>query len=143
MWGTQSISASRMPWVPFPDPGRPSTTMRMGPSNRCSAMGGRYPSPGDPKPVVPRWGLGTRPSGKNAPSAHRPGDPMLFRMIRRAPWIAIGAAGAYYLDGAQGAARRNDATERLGTLVDRGRQQWQSARSAGSAAGADSGGDSG
>jgi hypothetical protein len=49
----------------------------------------------------------------------------MFRMIRRAPWIALGAAGVYYLDTASGAARRTAAAERARTLVERGRERWQ------------------
>jgi hypothetical protein len=30
----------------------------------------------------------------------------MFRMIKRAPWIALGAAAAWLLDGERGAARR-------------------------------------
>jgi len=30
----------------------------------------------------------------------------MFRIIKRSPWIALGAAGAWFLDPAQGAQRR-------------------------------------
>jgi hypothetical protein len=49
---------------------------------------------------------------------------MIFRMVRRAPWIAIGAAGAYFLDAASGASRRRDVTDRAREAVDRLKAQW-------------------
>lgn len=49
----------------------------------------------------------------------------MFRTIRRAPWIALGAAGAYYLDGANGPARRRDARDRIRTLKDQARDKIQ------------------
>jgi len=49
----------------------------------------------------------------------------MFRMIRRAPWIALGAAGAYYLDAASGAARRESAATWTRTQVERGRDRWR------------------
>ena len=42
----------------------------------------------------------------------------MFRMMRRAPWIVLGAVGAYYLDGANGAARRRSAASKV--------QEWAS-----------------
>lgn len=47
----------------------------------------------------------------------------MFRMIRRAPWIALGAAGAYFLDAQSGARRRRD-------VVDRARAWWDQWRAA-------------
>jgi len=41
------------------------------------------------------------------------------RMMRRAPWIALGAAGAFYLDPAAGAARRRDLAGRVRDVVGR------------------------
>jgi hypothetical protein len=49
----------------------------------------------------------------------------MFRMIRRAPWIALGAAGVYYLDATSGPARRSAAGAWTRTLVERGRDRWQ------------------
>ena len=49
----------------------------------------------------------------------------MFRMIRRAPWIALGAAGVYYLDAASGPARRAAAAARTRALIERGRERWQ------------------
>lgn len=49
----------------------------------------------------------------------------MFRTIRRAPWIALGATAAYYLDGANGPARRRDAMERAQRLADRAREQMR------------------
>ncbi len=49
----------------------------------------------------------------------------MFRMIRRAPWIALGAAGAYYLDGSSGAARRDAAAAWTRTQLERGRDRWR------------------
>lgn len=37
----------------------------------------------------------------------------MFRMIRRAPWIALGAAGAYYLDASNGPSRRRAAAAKV------------------------------
>ena len=34
----------------------------------------------------------------------------MFRIIKRSPWIALGAAGAWFLDPVQGAQRRSMAT---------------------------------
>lgn len=41
------------------------------------------------------------------------------RMIRRAPWIALGAAGAYYLDPIDGRTRRRMLTDQVRSAVDR------------------------
>ena len=49
----------------------------------------------------------------------------MFRMIRRAPWIALGAAGVYYLDGSSGAARREAAAAWARAQVERGRDRWR------------------
>lgn len=51
----------------------------------------------------------------------------MFRTIRRAPWIALGATAAYYLDSTNGPARRRDAAARARALMDRAREQLQSA----------------
>lgn len=48
----------------------------------------------------------------------------MFRIIRRAPWIAIGAGTAYFLDGRSGAARRRDVAERATTWARRMREEW-------------------
>ena len=45
----------------------------------------------------------------------------MFRMIRRAPWIALGAAGAFYFDSVNGAARRRDVVRRARELAQRAR----------------------
>lgn len=50
---------------------------------------------------------------------------MIFRVIRRAPWLAIGAAAAYYMDPDNGSARRADATTRMRGLVTKAKEQWQ------------------
>jgi len=34
----------------------------------------------------------------------------MFRIIKRSPWIALGAAGAWFLDPVQGGQRRADVT---------------------------------
>lgn len=49
----------------------------------------------------------------------------MFRLMRRAPWIALGAAGAYYLDGQNGSARRRQLAARAREWVDRAQAQWQ------------------
>lgn len=49
----------------------------------------------------------------------------MFRTFRRAPWIALGAAGAYYLDGTKGPTRRRDALERIQSLTERVRHKFQ------------------
>jgi len=41
----------------------------------------------------------------------------MFRMIRRAPWIALGALGAYYLDPGNGPARRRTLATRVRDLA--------------------------
>jgi len=41
----------------------------------------------------------------------------MFRMIRRAPWIAIGALGAYYLDPGNGPGRRRTLVTRVRDLA--------------------------
>ena len=49
----------------------------------------------------------------------------MFRMIRRAPWIALGAAGAYYLDGSSGEALRDAAAAWTRNQLERGRDRWR------------------
>jgi hypothetical protein len=41
---------------------------------------------------------------------------MLFRLIKRAPWIALGAAIAWFADPLNGATRRKEARQRLEEL---------------------------
>ena len=43
----------------------------------------------------------------------------MSRIIRRAPWIALGAAGVYYLDAANGPARRRVLADAVRGLADR------------------------
>jgi hypothetical protein len=49
----------------------------------------------------------------------------MFRIIRRAPWIAIGAAGAYFFDPERGSERRRDALDRAKGWTGRVREQVQ------------------
>lgn len=49
---------------------------------------------------------------------------MMFRIIRRAPWIAIGAGAAYYLDPVCGPGRRQDTAERARAWTRRLREEW-------------------
>jgi len=42
----------------------------------------------------------------------------MFRIIKRSPWIALGAAGAWFLDPVQGAQRRAMVTSKA--------RQWKS-----------------
>lgn len=51
----------------------------------------------------------------------------MFRMMRRAPWIVLGAVGAYYLDGANGAARRRSAASKVQEWASSLGGQWQTA----------------
>ena len=37
----------------------------------------------------------------------------MFRMIKRSPWIALGAAGAWFFDPTFGAVRRSKARQKL------------------------------
>lgn len=48
----------------------------------------------------------------------------MFRIIRRAPWIAIGAGAAYYLDPDSGPTRRRDTAERARAWTRRVREEW-------------------
>jgi hypothetical protein len=41
---------------------------------------------------------------------------MLFRLIKRAPWIVLGAAIAWFADPMNGATRRKEARQRLEEL---------------------------
>ena len=43
----------------------------------------------------------------------------MFRIIKRLPWIAIGAAVAWFLDPRSGAERRREARERISGLTAR------------------------
>jgi hypothetical protein len=43
----------------------------------------------------------------------------MFRIMRRGPWIALGAAGAYFFDGRNGATRREEAKAGLRSLIER------------------------
>lgn len=49
---------------------------------------------------------------------------MMFRIIRRAPWIAVGAGAAYFLDGPSGSARRRDVAERAKAWAQHMREEW-------------------
>jgi hypothetical protein len=49
----------------------------------------------------------------------------MFRLIRRSPWIALGAAAAYFLDGENGPERRRRAGERGRAWAERVREQWR------------------
>jgi hypothetical protein len=42
----------------------------------------------------------------------------VFRIIRRSPWIAVGALGAWLLDGQQGAQRRAQVTDQAKRLAN-------------------------
>jgi hypothetical protein len=41
----------------------------------------------------------------------------MFRILKRAPWIAVGAAGAWLFDATNGEERRRRLRERLDDLV--------------------------
>ena len=41
----------------------------------------------------------------------------MFRMIKRAPWIALGAGAAWLFDSEQGPKRRRQAKEKLDSIV--------------------------
>jgi hypothetical protein len=43
----------------------------------------------------------------------------MFRIMRRGPWIALGAAGAYFFDGRNGATRREEAKAGMRSLIER------------------------
>jgi len=51
----------------------------------------------------------------------------MFRLIRRAPWIALGAAGAYYMDKSSGPARRAQLKQKAFAMKD----QWMGSRTGG------------
>jgi hypothetical protein len=39
----------------------------------------------------------------------------MIKLMKRLPWIAVGAAGAWFMDGERGAQRRRDARQQLRT----------------------------
>ncbi|MFA5884685.1 MAG: hypothetical protein WDA60_12600 [Acidimicrobiia bacterium] len=51
----------------------------------------------------------------------------MFRIIRRAPWIALGAAAAYLLDGENGAARRRHLADATRSLAEQLETSYRSA----------------